>query len=95
MSGIGLTPWGSQTALNITAATVVKTGRGVIIRAQVITAGSTTGAIYDTTTTTGGTIANQVAVVLGSEGTYYIGMPCTNGIMVVPGTGQTLAVSYQ
>jgi hypothetical protein len=96
---------GKNSALNITAATVVKVpaDNGAvgglaeicrIVRVQVIVAGSAAGAVYDSKATTGNSAANQVAVLPNTVGTYLIDMPCFTGIVVAPGTGQTVAVSF-
>lgn len=91
------TPYGNYTHLGITSATVVKTGPGVVVTVVEIVSGSSSGAVYDSTSTTGNSAANQVAVI-GSpgpaNGLLPVNMPCINGIVVVPGTGQTVAISY-
>ena len=90
----GPTPYGNATALGITAATVVKAAPGVVVTVSVIVAGSAAGAIYDATSTSGNSATNQVAPILATAGTYAVKMPCTTGIVVIPGTGQTVAISY-
>lgn len=94
---VGPTPYGSFNALNITAATVVKATRGVVVTVAVIVSGTTDGAVYDSASTTGNSAANQVAVVPSSgpaSDNIQVHMVCGTGITVVPGTGQTLAISY-
>lgn len=88
------TPWGNRTYLNITAATVVKTGSGVPVTCAVVVAGSTAGAIYDASSTSGNTSANQVFVAPNTVGNYPVSFPCITGIVVTPGTGQTIALSF-
>lgn len=85
---------GSLTALNITAASVVKTGAGRVAKVSVLVAGSAAGSVNDAATTGAAAVANQLAVVPNTVGIYLIDMPITNGLVVTPGTGQTLAVSY-
>lgn len=85
---------GTKTVLNITAATVIKATPGRIARVSVIVAGSTNGSIYDHATTSGVAAANQVGVIPEAIGSYDISLPCLVGIVVTPGTGQTIAVSY-
>lgn len=92
---------GRCATLNITAAAVVAQvqsdfapGQCRIVRVQVLVAGSAAGAVYDGNSTSGNTVANQVGVIPNAVGTYLIDMPCLKGIVVVPGTGQTVAVSY-
>ncbi|MHB8388155.1 MAG: hypothetical protein ACYDBH_01080 [Acidobacteriaceae bacterium] len=88
------TPWGNATSLNISAATVVKATPGVAVLAQIVTAGTTAGSVNDTTTTGAATTANQVATLPNAVGPVVIGMPCASGIVVVPGSGQVLALSF-
>ena len=85
---------GTQVVSNITAATVIKPVGGRIAKVSVIVAGSTVGAVHNCATTGAAAAANQVGAIAEAVGTYDIGMPCPAGIVVVPGTGQTLAVSF-
>lgn len=87
---------GRTTKLNITVATVVKPGSGRIATVSVIVAGSTVGTVNDTTTTGAAAVGNQVmAIPITVTGVYTLNFPMLNGIVVVPGTGQTLSVSYE
>lgn len=92
---IGPSPWGSFNAVNITGASVLKASPGVIIRVQVLVAGTTAGAVYDANAAANVSQANQVGVIPAVVGTYDIGMPCGTGIVIVPGTSQVLAASYE
>lgn len=85
---------GTSTVTNITAATVIKPTGGRIAKVSVLVAGSAVGAVHNCATTGAAAAGNQVAVVADTVGVYSIGMPCPAGIVVVPGTGQTLAVSF-
>ncbi len=89
-----ITDGGLFTHLNITAATVVKASPGRVCRVSVVVAGSTAGTVNDVLTTGGAAATNQVATIPDVVGNYSIEMPCLTGIVVVPGTGQTVAVSY-
>lgn len=89
-----LTATGKSRLLNITAATVVKATPGRIVKVQVLVAGTTVGTINDLAVATGAAVANQVATIPNTVGPFDISMVCTTGILVVPGTGQTVAVSY-
>lgn len=79
---------------NITAAVAVKATPGRICRVSVIVAGSAAGTVNDVATTGAAAVANQVATIPNTVGNYDIQFPCATGIVIVPGTGQTLAVSY-
>ena len=83
-----------KSALDITAATVVKASNGFVVRVSVLVAGSTTGTVNDSATTGGAAVANEIAVIPNTVGTYAIEFPFANGLTIVPGTGQTVSVSY-
>jgi len=85
---------GLNLVTNITTATVVKAVPGRIAKVSVLVAGSGTGTVNNCITTGAAATANEVAVIPQSVGVLDIDMPCSTGIVVVPGTGQTLAVSY-
>lgn len=83
---------GALTVTNLTTATVVRKGAGRMCTISIITAGSASGTIYDAnstaiTTAPIFTIPMTAAVIV-------INLPVTNGIVVSPGTGQVVTVSY-
>jgi hypothetical protein len=59
---------------------------------SVIVAGSTDGMIYDSNVI--GTLTNAIAVVDNVIGVSVKNLPYNNGLVVVPGTGMTVVVSY-
>lgn len=83
---------GSQSLSGITAATLVKSGQGRVARVSVVVAGSAAGAIYDTNVPSATT--GQIWVIPNTVGVTEINLPVNNGIVVAPGTGQTVVVSY-
>ena len=83
-----------QSALNITAATVIKPVSGMLVAFSVVVAG-VAGTINDTTTTGGAAASNVMATTPAVVGAYYFPMQFKNGLVVTPGAGQTIAVSYQ
>lgn len=85
---------GRNSLLNITGAVVVKAISGRIQRVQVLVAGSGAGSVYDCATVAGAVAAVQVGSVPAAVGSYLLDMPCLVGLVVVPGPGQTLAISY-
>lgn len=88
------TPYGNFTWLDISAATVVKATSGVIVMVNVITAGTGAGTVNDVATTGGAAVTNQVATIPDVVGSYAVNMPCATGIVVVPGSGQVVSVSF-
>lgn len=87
-------PATSQSHLNITAPTIVKASPGVVGTITVVAAGSGNGAVCDCATTGAAGNANLVAIAPQVQGTQVINFPCRVAICVIPGTGQTLAVSF-
>jgi hypothetical protein len=88
------TPAGSSNRYNITSATLVKASAGRVVRVSVIVAGSTAGTVNDCATTGAAAASNQVATIPATVGVLSLDWPCATGLVLVPGTGQTLAVSY-
>lgn len=85
---------GRSSALNISVATVVKASSGRLVRINVVTAGTTTGTANDTTTIGGAAATNEIFAIPNTVGSYFLDWPISNGIVIVPGTGQVVAVSY-
>lgn len=83
---------GARLQSAISASTLISSVPGRLATISVTTAGSTAGTIYDSnsasvTTAPIYTIPNAVGVVV-------VNMPVINGVLVVPGTGQVVTVSY-
>lgn len=96
----GLGPVGSKSLLNISAAAIVDdttassySGRRMG-RVMVITAGTTIGGINDCLTITQAVTANQIFSIPNTIGVYLIDFPMMSGIVVSPGAGQVVAISY-
>lgn len=87
---------GGKTKLNITAATVVKAAPGTILSVVVVVAGSGAGSIYDLATNAPAAASKIIGTpaTLGAIAGIQF-WPCAVGILVVPGTGQTIAIAYQ
>lgn len=85
---------GIASRLDITASTLVASGVHQIATLCVITAGSTAGTLNDSATTGGAATANEVAAIPNAVGCNQLDWPMANGIVVVPGTGQAVSISY-
>jgi hypothetical protein len=83
---------GSRVSRQISAATVVLVGQGRLARVIVTTAGSAAGSIYDASVSTATT--PKIFVIANTLGVTEINIPVENGIVVAPGTGQVVTVSY-
>ena len=89
---------GAAVRMNITQPTVVKTGKGRAVRLVIIVPGSGDGALYDQATITGTDPTQQFGVISSGKSAgdgYILDWPFAVGFLVVPGAGQTVAVSYQ
>ncbi len=83
---------GTTTVNTINAATLVRTGAGRLCRVSITTAGSTNGTIYDSTST--GAPTHPIWAIPATLGLVDVSIPVTTGIVVVPGTGQVVTVTY-
>jgi hypothetical protein len=96
VSGSSIT--GAKSTLNVSAATLITTAANPvgsrIARVSVTTAGSGAGSLYDSATVAGAAAANLIATIPNAVGVITIDFPVTAGIVVVPGAGQVVSVSY-
>jgi hypothetical protein len=83
---------GLQNSGSLTAPTLVQLGLGRVATVSVTVAGSAVGRIYDANTATSTT--NPVYVIPMTVGVVFVNMPVGLGLVVAPGTGQSVAVSY-
>lgn len=83
---------GNQSASAITAATLLKSGNGRIASVSVVVAGSSTGFIYDANSAS--STSGAIYEIPKTAGVYVVNFPFSNGLVVAPGTGQTVAVSF-
>lgn len=97
MSGFGPLPGGTHAAYNITTKTLIKAGKGVLHKVTIITAPSGAGGMYDSATLAGTSTANQIDNIgtgLANTTVFNLDWPCENGIVIDPGTGGVVSVSY-
>lgn len=72
---------------------LVSSGQGRLASVSVIaSSGSVDGHIYDSKST--GSLINELALIDHTTGVHVINLPYNNGLVVVPGTGMTVVVSY-
>ena len=83
---------GAQNAPNITTTTLVAMQAGRLCTVSVIAGGSATGSIYDSNSVGGTT--RPLYVIPTTVGVYRVNLPTTYGILVAPGTGQTVTISF-
>lgn len=92
---------GTTRSVTMTTTTLVASGQGRLASVSVIAASGGGGGgggsggegmIYDSNNSASST--NALAVIPTTLGVYVINMPYNNGLVVVPGTGMTVVVSY-
>lgn len=83
---------GAQNFAGLTAATVVKSSAGRIANISVIVAGSAAGAVYDSAAT--GSTSKPLFVIPMTVGVYVVNLPASFGIVISPGTGQSISGSF-
>jgi hypothetical protein len=84
---------GTATSVTVTTATVIATGNGRLVNFSVLVAGSTNGFVYNALSTTV-TASQALAVAPNTIGNYTNGSNYTVGLVVVPGTGQSINITY-
>jgi len=83
---------GTNNSLDISVSTIVKTSSGWLARIIVTTAGSTTGAVYDSNSTS--SLTGTIFIIPNTVGITVLQFPFSKGLTIVPGTGMVLSVSY-
>jgi hypothetical protein len=89
-----LKTYGTVTSVTVTAATVIYVGSGYIVNFAVVVAGSASGLIYNFNSTTSPPAANALCATPATIGVYSTGQFFTTGLVIVPGTGQSINVTY-
>jgi hypothetical protein len=92
---------GKASALNISAPTQVSVvskdqaiGQSRIVRVNVVVAGTTAGSVNDSATVAGAVAANEIESIPSVVGPILLDFPIFAGIVIIPGTGQVVSVSY-
>ena len=86
--------FGTRTSVTVTAATVIYVGAGYLVNFSVVVAGSTVGTISNTSTVASVAAANALCAVPASVGIIKVGQIFSAGLVVTPGTGQSINVTY-
>lgn len=77
-----------------TSAVLVVSGRGYLVSWTVVVAGTGSGTIYNYNSATGYAAANALCPTGTTLGIQPAGLVFTNGLVIVPGTGQSINVTY-
>ena len=85
---------GTINSYEISTSTYLNTNSGWCAKVSVIVAGSTTGTIYDANSVATAVNGVRLAIIPNTVGIYTINMPVNKGIVITPGSGMIVAVSY-
>ena len=85
---------GSNTSATVTAQTLVITGKGYLVNFSVVAAGTTAGTINNAGTTALAGAANALCATPTTIGVYPCGLVFTTGLVITPGTGQSINITY-
>jgi ABC-type Fe3+ transport system substrate-binding protein len=83
---------GVQTVASISGAIVVSPNSGRLATISITAGGSSVGYVYDSKSTT--VISSPIYAIPTTIGIVHPNIPVTNGIVVIPGTGQVVTVTY-
>ena len=86
--------YAQSNTLGVSVSSVISSKSGRVYSINVTTAGSTTGAIYDSSTVAGASSSNLIFVVPTTVGQINLNFPFNNGLVYVPGSGQVASISY-
>lgn len=84
---------GQYTSTAHNAAAVIATSSGYLVSFSIIVAGAA-GTINNTTTTGGAAAGNAICATPATVGIYPVGARFSSGLVVTPGAGQTVVVTY-
>jgi hypothetical protein len=77
-----------------TGSTFVIAGSGRLLRVSVLVAGSTTGFVHNSATPTGAAASNALVACSNTIGVYEANVVFNAGLVIVPGTGQSVSITY-
>lgn len=85
---------GTQTSVTVTAATVIYVGAGYLVSFSIVVAGSAAGTISNTNAVASVAAANALCATPATVGIVKVGQVFSTGLVVTPGTGQSINVTY-
>jgi hypothetical protein len=85
---------GTRTSATFTTPTLIFAGSGYLVNYAVLVAGSASGTINNASTTASVAAGNALCATPATVGVYQTGQFFSNGLVIVPGTGQSINVTY-
>jgi hypothetical protein len=85
---------GTAVSAALTAPTLVYAGTGVVSSISITVAGTVTGTVNNAATTGAAAASNALCAIPNTVAVFHVNMPFTSGLVISPGTGQSVVVSY-
>ena len=85
---------GTQTSVTVTAATVIYAGKGYLVNFSIVVAGSAAGTINNAGAIGSVAASNALCATPATVGIVKVGQVFSDGLVVTPGTGQSINVTY-
>lgn len=85
---------GTTAVLGASVPLLVNTGSGRLVNVYVITAGSAAGSIHDAGSVAGAVAGNTLFTIPTTTGITQVNIPYSNGLVILPGTGQVINITY-
>lgn len=89
-----LNVFGSNTSVTVSSDTLVILGAGRLINVSVTKAGTTPGAIHNSSTIAGVTVTNKLVTIDNTIGVFPMNLIYTAGLVIVVGAGQHMNITY-
>lgn len=86
----------SATISSTSGTVLIVTGSGRLVNYSITVKGSTAGVIYNAISATNSNASNALVATTATQevGVYSCGLHFSNGLVVTPGTGQSLNITY-
>lgn len=94
LNNITLGAAGTVTSITVTGTTLIFTGAGRLVNFSVVVAGTGAGTIHNTNSVSSASTANALCATPNTIGIYPSGQIFTNGLVIDPGAGQSINVTY-
>lgn len=85
---------GTDTFLGISESSLLSQGSGRLVNIVVAVAGSAAGTAHDAASVLDAATDNVIMVIPATVGIYQVNVPFSSGLVIQPGTGQTISVTY-
>lgn len=94
LNNITLGNVGTITSMTVTATTLIFVGSGRLVNFSIVVSGSGSGLIHNASSVAAASASNALCATPNTLGVYASGQVFTNGLVIDPGAGQSINVTY-